>query len=231
MPAIAIYALSGVSDGGAGLLRLCFANSVRQVIRGVALQAIGQVPGQQLVEDDPQRVNVGCRGDDLAAKLLGAGKLRRHHAHRSNGGVCFWRIGFGAENGCNAEVEQFGDAIGSNQNVAGFNVAVHNQPLVCILHRRTYTLEKIEASGRSQLAFIAIFINGLPSDETHDKVGMTFVRGAAIEQAGNILMLKAGQNLTLFPEARVDKLRIQSLPHQFDGDLFFAYWSSSRTAR
>lgn len=36
-----------------------------------------------------------------------------------------------------------------------------------------------------------------PFDELHDKVGMTFVRRAAIEQAGNILMLKAGQNLAL----------------------------------
>ena len=36
-----------------------------------------------------------------------------------------------------------------------------------------------------------------PFDELHDKVGMTFVRCAAIEQAGNIFMLKAGQNLAL----------------------------------
>ena len=58
-------------------------------------------------------------------------------------------------------------------------------------------MEKIQASGRSQLALIAIFIAGLPFDELDDKVGMTFVRCAAIEQAGNIFMLKAGQNLAL----------------------------------
>ena len=58
-------------------------------------------------------------------------------------------------------------------------------------------MEKIQASGRSQLALIAIFIAGLPFDELDDKVGMTFVRRAAIEQAGNIFMLKASQNLAL----------------------------------
>jgi len=42
-----------------------------------------------------------------------------------------------------------------------------------------------------------MFIDGLPFDELHNKVGMTFVRLVAIEQAGNIFMLKTGQNLEL----------------------------------
>jgi hypothetical protein len=66
-----------MSHGGAGFLRLNFANGVRHVIRGVVVRVVGQVPGQQLVQNHSKGVNVGCGGDQPAAKLFRAGKLRR----------------------------------------------------------------------------------------------------------------------------------------------------------
>jgi len=82
-------------------------------------------------------------------------------------------------------------------------------------------MEKFEAGPHSQLAPIAVFIDGFAFDEFHDKVRIAFVRRAAIEQASDILMLESRENLALFPEAGVNKLCIQTLPHQLDSDLFF----------
>src|SRR5208282_1619915 len=107
------------------------------------------------------------------------------------------------------EVEQFRHARGRNQNVAGLKVAMHDQPLMGILHRRTNALEKFYSSIRSESTFVAIFVDGLAFDELHHKVGMASFRRATVEQAGNILMFKAGQNLALFSEAGVHELLVQ----------------------
>ena len=55
-----------------------FAHHPRDVGGRPARQAVGQPPGQQLVQQHAQRVDVGRRGHRLAAHLLGAGVLGRH---------------------------------------------------------------------------------------------------------------------------------------------------------
>ena len=50
-----------------------------------ALQAIGLLPGQELVEKHAQRVDVAGSRDLLALDLLRAGVVRRHRAQAGRG--------------------------------------------------------------------------------------------------------------------------------------------------
>ena len=80
----------------------------------------------------------------------------------------------------------------------------------------------IRASTR-QPALIAIFIDGLALHEFHDKVGIALIRRSAVEQAGDVLVFKSGQNLAFSAEALVAGLRVQALPHQFYSYLLFVF--------
>ncbi len=71
-------------------------------MRRAAAKTIRTMPGQQFVENNAQRVNVGEEGDGFALYLFGAGVFHRHHAQGRRG----LRRGLGDK----LWVEQFGDA-------------------------------------------------------------------------------------------------------------------------
>ena len=79
--------------------------------------------GQGLVEDRAQRVDVGPPVDGLAAYLFRREVLGR--AHHDAGGGAITGVGRG-----DAEVGQFRLALGGEQDVGRFHVAVHESPAV-----------------------------------------------------------------------------------------------------
>src|SRR5215469_14226139 len=91
------------------------------------LTAVGDCAGQQLVKDDPQRVNIRKWSDRAAVNLLRTGVGGRER--RPCAVVC----GIVAEKLANTEIEQFWDAIGTNQDVSGFDVAVDDEIAMCVV--------------------------------------------------------------------------------------------------
>ena len=88
---------------------------------------IGQAPGDQLVGDDPERVQVGARPGLLAARLLGrqVGGGAEHRADLGDAGL-LGRLG-------DAEVGELDLALARAQQVAGLDVAVDHAVAVGVV--------------------------------------------------------------------------------------------------
>lgn len=69
------------------------------------------------------------------------------------------------------------------QDVAGFYVAMDDQPLMGILHGRTGRREQFETFNNRQVARIAIFGDGLAFNQLHHKVRDALLSRAPVEQA------------------------------------------------
>ena len=87
--------------GRARLFRFRFANRFRNVLWQMAAKTIRTLPGQQLIENHPQRIDIARRGDRLADDLFWTGVFRRHHAQVGNGDLC---------SGFRMRLKDFGDA-------------------------------------------------------------------------------------------------------------------------
>ena len=68
---------------------------------------------------------------------------------------------------------------------------------------------------------VAILIDGLAFDVFHDEVGQTSFGRAAIEQASNVWMSEAGENLTFIPKAGENEICIHATPDDLDSYLLF----------
>jgi hypothetical protein len=66
---------------------------------------------------------------------------------------------------------------------------------------------------------VTIPLNGLALNQLHDEIGSAIFRGTPIEEARNVRMIEAGQNLPLVLEAADHKRRILSPAHHFERDL------------
>lgn len=64
-------------------------------------------------------------------------------------------------------------------------------------------------------------------DVLHDEVGYVFGGCSAIEEAGDVGVLEAGEDLAFAPEAFEDELGIEAWFYEFDGDLGFVLFVGS----
>jgi hypothetical protein len=90
--------------------------------------------GEQLVENQPERVDVAGGSQRIATHLLRARVCRRHHAesgarHRLVRGGHGWIEQLG-----NAEVEELDLPGRRHQNVPWLQVAMQDQVLMCVVH-------------------------------------------------------------------------------------------------
>ena len=114
---------------------------------GVRTQA-----GQQLVQNDAERVDVARGRDRPAENLFGARVLRREqpvvHARERHRRSCF----AGVEQLGDAEVEQLRRAFRGHQDVRGLQVAVHDQVLVCVLDGAADVEEQLQSLAHVRAA-------------------------------------------------------------------------------
>src|SRR5580692_963850 len=176
------------------------------------------LPGEQLVEHHSQRVNVAGGCDGLTFHLLGTGVSRGERA--KDGQSC--RAGFRicVDNFGNTEIQEFRRSLMGDENVAGFYIAMDDQPLMRILHGRADRREEFETFGNWQVARIAIFGDGLAFDQLHYKVRDALFSRAAVEQARDVGVIQSGENLSLILEAADDEIGVLAGAHQLDRNLF-----------
>ena len=157
-------------DRGARAHWLRFTDDAHDVGGRAAGQPIRQPAGEQLVEQNAERVDVGCRGDGVATDLLGAGVLGGHQL--LSGGS--WREGLARELRVqqlgDPEVQQLGCAVGGHQHVGGLDVTVDDQVLVCVLHGGADLSKELQARGGVEPVCVAVLHDRLPFDELHRKV-------------------------------------------------------------
>src|SRR5262249_27915725 len=175
-------------DGGARPQGLRRADNAEQLVRPPGLEPVGPPTREQLVEDDSERIDVRRGRDRLAADLLRAGVVRRHHRiHRlrSAGGPAL-RI----QQLRDAEVQQLGPALRRYQDVRRLDVAMDDEVAVREGDGAADLLkdgEPLLEGGRPALAVVE---KRLALDVLHDEVRLAFGRGAAVEELRDVRMLQ-----------------------------------------
>src|SRR5262249_33364067 len=149
-------------------------------------------PGEQLVENDAERVEVAGSGDGIAAELFGTGIVRSEGAE-----LCCLNKTRVIENFRNSKVEKLGNSFFGYEDVAGFDVAVNDEVLVRVLYGGTDLAKELKPAADRKFVGIAIGINGGAGNKFHDEEGSAVAGGSAIEKTSDVWMVEAGQDLTL----------------------------------
>ena len=197
---------------------LRLAHHTRDLGRIVGAQFVRPGVREQLVQHRAESVHVGRRRHRLAANLLGADVVRRHHraarAHRVESGQCVTVQQLG-----DSEIEQLGNAVRGHEDVSRLDVAVHDQVLMRVLHRVAHVAEQTETVVDRQLLLLAPRGNLQAIDKFQDDIRRAVFGRAAIEQPGDIGMLQMRENLSLAPEPRNRGAAVQVELECLDRDL------------
>ena len=109
----------------------------RDLIGRALCDLVRAVTRQELEENDAERVDVGRGRDRIAADLLGARVLRRHHARRRDFGT--FRP---TEHLRDAEVDELRHAVAVDEDIARLEVAVHDEVPMRILDGGAHQAEE-----------------------------------------------------------------------------------------
>src|SRR6266540_1671925 len=138
----------------ARLLRFLVQDGSADLLGSPSSQTVRPLSRQKLVQDDPERVHVARGGQLLAADLLRARVFWRQEPQGSLGAV--HGLLFDGQDLGQAEVEELGNSLGSDQDVAGFDIPMDHEALVSVLHCRADPLEESEALGDAKPFLVAI---------------------------------------------------------------------------
>src|SRR5258707_9406512 len=194
------------SNRGARLERFLLANRSCHFVVISGRFPVGLVSGEKDVEDDSERVNVARSRDRVSSDLLGTGESRGQKAYLRH--RLLERRSLGLENLRHPEIEQLGNALFGDEDVAGLDVAVDNQVSVRILHRAADFGKQLEPARNGETVRVAIAVDALAIDVLHHKVGQAFFGCSAIQQRGDVRMYERGENLPLVPKAGDDEFRV-----------------------
>ena len=166
---------------------------------------------EQFEQHDTQRPDIDRGGRGLAADLLGRGVFRRVEPQARDGG--FRRRGVIEQLG-DAEVEQFHAAVVGDQDVAGLEIAVNDEPCVGVRDRFAHRQEQPQAFAQAEAQRIAVRAQVAAVDVFEREERLAVRAGAAVEQARDVGMLEAGEDLALGAEALGEMLHARPRPHQ-----------------
>ena len=173
--------------------------------------------GEQFVEEDAERVDIGTRIHIDGAQLglfradvgRGPDELSDGREGRLRGEVALGRLG-------DAEVDHLGHGdivVQGDENVRGLDVAVDDALEVRVLDRMADLDEKAQALVGRQIVRVAKGRDRLPADQFHDEIRPTGVGGAGVEHLRDIRMIHHRQELPFGLEPGDDLLCVHA---QFD---------------
>ena len=197
--------------------RIAFADYAQE-LRGVSrLDAIGPHAGQQLVQDDPERVHVARGRDGFPPHLLGAGvfrvSARKSVAVRSGVDAFALRL----QQLRDSEIEELGLPC-RDENVLGLEVAVHDEVRVRVLNGRADLAEQLQPVANRELPTPAMLQQRLALDVLHDEIGLARLRRPSVEQPRDVRMIERRRDLPLSAESPQGLLAGHPGLNQLDGD-------------
>ncbi len=161
--------------------------------------------GQQLEHQHAEPEDVGGDRHVGSAQLLRARIVGRErpgpsrHGGRFQGG---WRF----EKGRDAEIEHLRDPVRRHQHVCRFQIAVHDEMRVRVVHRIADLAEQPQSIVNGERAIAAVHSDRHTVHEFHDQVGLATVRETGVEQADDVRMVQRGEDLALGQESTFDVL-------------------------
>ena len=161
-------------------------------------ETVRSLAGQQLVQQHAQCVHVGRGRHRLAADLLGRGVVRRHALHEGRCGVA---VGGRIDDLGDAEIEQLGHAVHGDEDVRRFQVAMHDQAAVRMLHGIADLQEQLDSRCGIKSVQRAVRRQRLALDILHHEVRRAVLAEPGVEQPGDMRMLQAGEHAPFVLEA------------------------------
>ncbi len=115
----------------------------------------------------------------------------------------------------------FAFAVGSDQNVRRFDVAMDDELPVSELHRCADIAEQRDAFFDAQLALRGVAQQRFAVDIFHREIRTSIVGDAAVEQARDVRMFETRENLALAQEARLHRVGIHAALDDFQRGALF----------
>ncbi len=177
----------------------------------------GRRPGQQLVEQGPEGVDIGGGGHGLSEQLLRRGVLGRHELLAGAGQHP--GVGHIGEQLGDPEVEQLHLAVAVDEDVARFEIAVDHEIAVEIADRVDDLEKEPQDLVDAHTILGAVLRDGSALDQLHDEVGSALVGDSAIQQAGDVRVREPGEELPLGEETRSQLGGVHVAVEKFERDL------------
>ena len=109
-------------------------------------------------------------------------------------------------------------AVGRDQDVARFEIAMHHVAFVRVLHRVEHPQAQFEPRGSREEMFVGVQIDRRAGHMLHHEIGKAVRRRAAIEEGRDVGVIERREDLALVPEALDDQLRVHAPANHLDGD-------------
>ena len=195
--------------------RLDFGHRLHVVRRRLRRRTGGMMAGQQLVQENAERVDVGRGGNGAAGDLLRRCVLWRHRRSRlvrQDGqrglGVVLNQLG-------DAEVEQLDLSCRRHEDVRRLQVAVHDQVGVGVRDRRLDVEKEADARLDAEPLLVAEAIDVTAGDVFEHQVRLAGARDAGVDQPGDVRMGEAREEgafaLEALLAAAADQRGVQQL--------------------
>ena len=117
------------------------------------------------------------------------------------------------------EIQQLRHAIRADQDVRGLDVAVDDGAAMRIGDGRAHLAKELQPFGDVECLLVAIVVDRQPLDVLHDEVRQAVLGRVAVEQARDVRVIEAGEDLPLVAEAAQHGLRVHAALDELDGDL------------
>ena len=112
----------------------------------------------------------------------------------------------------------FGTPSAVTRMFGGLDVAMDNQVLMRVRDRSADLAEQVEPVSNRQLMSAAIFVDWLTIDVLHDEIWGAFTGCPTVEQARDVGVLEAGENLPFVAETLEHRLGLHAALDQLDRD-------------
>ena len=176
------------------------------------------LPGEQFIQNGAQGIHVAGGSDRLSQYLFRTGVFGSQRPARGHGGgergVFIRRQEFG-----HTKIQEFGSAVGGNQDVAGLQIAVHHQIAMRIGDGFADLQHQAAAGLDGEFAGVAPVVDRLSRHILHHQKGPARGIRSAVDKAGDVRMIEAGQDLALMAEAADQFRRLHAILHQLEGRL------------
>ena len=187
--------------------------------------------GEQLVQEDGERIDVGGDGHRRARQLLrsgvvGSGDARafdRELGEPGSGGG--GRIGVGGLVGLeelgDSEVEELDRALGGHQDVRGLEVAMDDQAGVGGMDGRGHLADELDPDREGVLRGAAGLGDRHAGDPLEGEVRAPVRRHSGVEELRDVRMAEGRQNVAFAAEAALHRAPGEMGVRQLEGDLAF----------
>ncbi len=183
----------------------------------ITLEPVWSLSRQQLVEHHAEGIDIRGGGDGRAGDLFGSRVVRCQSATADQRELRFLCPALRQELG-DSEVEQQGVTFLGHEDVGGLQIAMDHEVGMCVLDGIQHLPEEIEPRRNRQTAIIAERRQRRTGDILQRQVGLSVFGYAGIEQACDVGMTQAREDLAFASESlRHDPIH-QGRVHEFQSD-------------